>query len=583
MSGLIALIDLERRPVARQLMSRCVEVSAHRGPPGSATPLPWVHLSALGSHAQVMTNRRFALLVHGRASLLGSPSARPTIDDLLQSCERDGLQALDDLDGEVAWIGVDLRSGEVRFARDRSGIKPLMKRVSGTLLGFASEPAPLLEIGPRPAPNEGMIAEYLSGAPQHRSETLWQGIERVNPLAVGAISSAGHMTISPSRRIELASPSRSDAEWLEALRATMTAAVTDRIDADGITAVELSGGFDSTTNLAIAASTSEHERLLAVVRDYTGTPTEETAYWQAALRRYPVPSLITPAQESHAGWMLTDARLTGDRPVVPHLGAWRTELSAIRRHGVRVTLSGQGGDERLGHSYRLPQQRLLHGDLVGAYQAVRHHAGVEAPRAIARRLFSAAAAGLVGPRGPDSGSRSWLTADLRRRVHLQERIMPRRHGAPTPVQNELIEWATGEIPHQYLEAAERTASAHGLELRHPFFDWRVIELCCQMPERLRTTPTDPRAAHRHAFADVLPRAVTERRDKADFTEPYRASVIDEAIFDDPTRASVVTNGWVDERWLCGAVERTRAGALGSAALLTIVASVEAWARVWVDE
>ncbi len=582
MSGFIAIIDLRRNPVDPELMGRCEAASAHRGIPQRRDPQPWVSFSALGDHARSAVNERFAVIIHGRAQFLSSPDTEASTEALLSLCETGGLRALDDLDGEVAWVAIDLRSGEVRFARDRSGVKPLMMRRSGNLLGLASEPAPLLRIGRTPEPNEGMIAEYLSGAPQNRSETVWVGIDRLAPLSVGSVDPNGHVSTSAERSIDLSTPVRSETEWLELLRTTMTEAVVNRLDPAGVTAIELSGGFDSTTNLALAATSGNPYLLLAVVRDYSGTTTEETAYWRAALDRFPVEVLITPAQESHSGWMIDDARRFGDRPVVPHLGAWRTELAAITAAGVRVSVSGQGGDERLGHSYKLPQQLLARGRVRAALTALRHHAGVTDRRSAARRLVMAGVASVAGSRSPTVANRTWLSTDLAHRVDLQARIIGPEQGGGTPVQSELVAWATGEIPHQYLEAAERTAASHGVELRHPFFDWNIVELCCQMPEPIRTRPDDPRAAHRRTFADVLPALVTERRDKADFTEPYRAAVIDEGLFDDPLDAALVRHGWIDGSWLVGAVERTRAGQLGSAALLTIAASVEAWARAWVD-
>ena len=73
----------------------------------------------------------------------------------------------------------------------------------------------------------------------------------------------------------------------------------------------------------------------------------------------------------------------------------------------------------------------------------------------------------------------------------------------------------------------------GVEVRYPFLDRRLIELCLRLPESQVRWRGAFRGLHRAAFAPRLPSSLISRTDKADLSRPYMRKLL-AAV--DPVRA-----------------------------------------------
>ena len=539
-------------------------------------------------HGTVGVSGHILSMLRPRLNSSGAPWGSAELAAAL--VERWGVKGVAEMSGDFAVVALSAEGELIAASRDRSGLKPLLWREHDGRAVFASEAAALVDVRglPRPAINEAMVAEYLCGAPQHRAESVWAGVDRVEPRSMVVRSGNRHVIERTPFDLDNSNASHNHSEvgdWNVDLHNTFVGAVERRLDR-GVTAVELSGGFDSTTVLGVAASLRTSDELLAAVRDYTGTPTEETKYWRAALDEYNVDALITPWDVDLEPWMLDDAQATADRPCLPHLGPWRHELATLSARGIKISLTGQGGDERLGHSYQLPWQLLRQGKVGAAAAAAQHHLGVDQKTAL-KLLLQRGPRRLAGwqmpalqPADRQLRNRVWLRQDLVSRVDLANRTRRPRYTSESMTVDELAGWAFGEIPNQYLEAAERCSARQGIDLRHPFVDPDLVELCLRMPESIRTSPHDPRAAHRRVFGQYLPNAVLNRQDKADFTSQYVDRLSSEGIFIDADHAAVVQSGWIESDWLADALDRLATGSNSAAALISILATVEAWAQCW---
>jgi asparagine synthase (glutamine-hydrolysing) len=95
------------------------------------------------------------------------------------------------------------------------------------------------------------------------------------------------------------------------------------------------------------------------------------------------------------------------------------------------------------------------------------------------------------------------------------------------------------------DALDRMAVPAGLELRHPFFDRRVVEFLVALPDHFRLRHGTHRYLTRRTYADVLPDIVRTRMDKPDIDHV----VLDALRAVDPDawldHLEVVSRGWVD--------------------------------------
>ena len=75
---------------------------------------------------------------------------------------------------------------------------------------------------------------------------------------------------------------------------------------------------------------------------------------------------------------------------------------------------------------------------------------------------------------------------------------------------------TGGLQPFALEVFDKAAAAFGIDLRHPFWDKRVVEFCLALPSEQKLHQGWSRIILRRAMADVLPTEVQWRTDKTNF-------------------------------------------------------------------
>jgi asparagine synthase (glutamine-hydrolysing) len=64
------------------------------------------------------------------------------------------------------------------------------------------------------------------------------------------------------------------------------------------------------------------------------------------------------------------------------------------------------------------------------------------------------------------------------------------------------------------ETFDRLGAFHGVQLRHPFFDKRLVEFCVSLPLELKVNNGMTRWVLREAMRGTLPESIRERRDKS---------------------------------------------------------------------
>jgi len=127
------------------------------------------------------------------------------------------------------------------------------------------------------------------------------------------------------------------------------------------------------------------------------------------------------------------------------------------------------------------------------------------------------------------------------------------------------------------EAADRGAVASGIDLRHPFYDRRLVELAFATPETARIGPAQNRAAMREAMRSRLAPETAARVTKADISrvlvEAARAGDVRPHL-KVPMLADL---GWVEPAEVAALAGRVLSSGDASAALpLWRVIGVEAW-------
>lgn len=576
--GILAAPAAERAELEVRLRQMAAAVR-HRGPDGEGV-LVERHEAALlllghrrlaiidptETGAQPMTDAsgRFTLLFNGAIynfveilAELGERAPAGCRSDtaaLLYAWATWGPSCLLRLNGMFAFALWDRREGALYLVRDRFGEKPLLfarAPMEGIHLAFGSEAKALFGAGLlTPRPELRGLAQFLAtrDVDHEPGRTLFEGVEQVPAGCYlrARIEPGGRLDLRLERYYRLHPPATRrplDVELVEEARALLTDAVRLRLRSDVPIGGSLSGGLDSSVVTALALRSGLRYRVFtssfAATSSSAAEPGDETAWAERVLTGLRVPQDLVVRSSPTAGEFSAELLKVlyhqeapfADTSICAHFALMRT----VADTGVKVLLSGQGGDEVLGGypSYffvllgELLRARRL-GELLG--EARSRHALASEPR---RRLLLGALYQAAPP---------WLRQRLYQlRVRAQfplsalgERLWreapARFQRQPPPLcADDAADWGLFDrylldcivrfaLPH-ILRHDDRSSMAHGVESRAPFLDHRLLELMLSTDPTARLGDGYTKRLLRRVAEGLLPDEVRLRVDKTGFFSP----------------------------------------------------------------
>ncbi|MEA3035737.1 MAG: hypothetical protein QOH04_1502 [Sphingomonadales bacterium] len=467
---------------------------------------------------------------------LGGEAARRTSDAalLLAALERWEEEALDRLVGDFAFALWDGKRRRLLLGRDYAGQRPLHFHRGPGFVAFASMPKGLHALPEIPYRlNQEAALGFLALMPENGPATLFEGVDRVEPGQIVAITSGG---LAPRKYwqprvdpIALKSPGDYQAAMRERIDLAVAACLRGAGDRVG---AHLSAGLDSSAVAATAAmllrpSDGRVVAYTAVPREgYDGPFVANTIGDEGAL------AAATAAMHPNIDHVLV--RTTGrtpldhldrqfllyERPVLNLCNAtWADAINDdARARGLNVLLTGQMGNMSFSYAgmEHLPEL-LARGRLLRlaatAFALFRGgtRAGTIAAQTIGpflpRPLWQAI--GRLRGGGKGLADYSLIRAEeaalqaraSRRGLDLSYR--PRRDPAATRL------WVLARTDPGTLNKG--TLAGWGLDTRDPTADRRLMEFCLRVPAEQYLRGGMPRALARQGLADRLPDVVLNER------------------------------------------------------------------------
>lgn len=456
---------------------------------------------------------------------------------------------------------------------DRMGLRPLYV-ASGTESAVVSTDLAVLarETGAWRDLDEDYLADMFATGMHLGGRTPYRSIRRLR-IGEHATWQAGRLRVAGGWQPPSQPLAGTFGEHQELLRATVDAAVAGALPAEGAQAVELSGGLDTSTVLAVAAGRGPTHALSFVHPGHPGS--DETPWMRAALA-------TTAAQ-----WHPIDASQRGTFADGPELGIflpapsrrilnWASnaaEESIARELGVSAILTGEGGDAvffagllpwyladllRTGRLTELRRESIRW----GSDGPLRRSAAFWTRQGAfgGLRQWRAGRTLTLEPPGALAESAPWLHPAYLRSHRLQDRttrttgLRARSVHGQAVVENivRCVEFARS----RYLFPCA------GVEWRYPLLAPSMVDLALSTPWRIAADPRIDRAVQRYAFNGLVSETILRRRSK---------SVSDEAILHGFERhprwrdylgdsPHVVARGYVDpQAWRAalGSVGRVR--------------------------
>lgn len=493
-------------------------------------------------NGEIYNYRELRERLHARGARFRGSSDTEVI---LEGCVQDGVAGLlPQLNGMFAFAIWDSKEKTLYLARDRMGEKPLYYMATGSLVLFASElkalrafPRWKARISPTAA------AAFLRHGCVPGPGSIYEGVRKLPPGGLAIIRDGvppreeRYWSLRTTIEQRAADPGHVDEnEAVDALDALLRDAVSLRMIADVPLGAFLSGGYDSSTVVALMQANAS-----APVRTFTAS------FEQAQFDEAPHAEAVA----RHLGTEHTTFRVEGREAceVIPKLSQMYDEpfadssqipthlISLLTRQQVTVALSGDGGDELFTGYNRYHWAEKIWAPFARMPWPIRRVCGATL-RSIPQGAIDCLSHLLPAASRPQqAGFNLHRIADLIGLPSIDavyEQLVSHTD-RPTAflkaVQDETGAWTKGEsfssqladpidrmryadlmtyLPDDVLTKVDRASMAVGLEVRAPILDHRVVEWVWRLPPHLNSRARRPKHLLRCVLERYVPATLVDR-------------------------------------------------------------------------
>lgn len=437
-------------------------------------------------------------------------------------------ETLKRLRGMYAFALFDHQTHRLWVVRDPLGVKPLYFVRRDGFFAFASEIKALLALPCiERRLDESSMYHYLTFANAPAPETFFQGIEK---LEAGTYIELGQNRQFRTRRYWDPShfiPDESgpdETECIEEVRRLLRQAVARRMISDVPFGVFLSGGVDSSLNVALMAELMDRPVETFSV-GIQGDTTNEFEYARQIAKLFGANHHETVIGDADFLSLLPRLAYLQDEPLADPVCIPLYYVSKLARDsGVTVIQVGEGSDEIFAGYY---MYHLFNGWRSQVFS------GVQAQPRLLRSLMRAAGERVLPAefvdalRRAEEGAPFFLgnaiafwdaeKAKLLRNTRAREtssqyigKLWAESRDAD-PLRNIINVELKNRLPELLLMRVDKMSMANSIETRVPFLDEDVVEFALRIPSRLKQKDGQPKYILKRAAEGLIPRDTIYRR------------------------------------------------------------------------
>ncbi len=432
----------------------------------------------------------------------------------------------------------DRQQRRLLCSRDRLGVKPFVHATHQGRWWFSSEAPGIGAVLPLHRADAGKLHDFLAyGYRREDGHSFFADVHELPP-GHNLVLQDGRQQLqrwwSLPEAVDAAAPASRFEARAEQLHALLTDAVRLRLRSDVPVALLQSGGLDSSAIAACVQAEIEAGRAGAFpIRAFTsvhpGHASDETAWVRALMQRLPrLQSIeLQPPGDELAGQLAGYVKaLQEPQASAASFAHWHL-MQAVRAHGVKVVLNGQGADEALaGYGPLVAGYRLLDLALRNPWRALAEARDMHAVIGLGwSHLASQTAKAMLGRRAA-SAWRGWLTEGplrvLTPELRAQARPLPEVAATVRPanlqrhLRSQLLHYGFTQILHY----EDRSSMSQGVEVRSPFVDYRLMEFAFTLPDDDKFSGGRTKRLLREAFRAELPADIVDAGRKIGFGTPF---------------------------------------------------------------
>ncbi|HWC77529.1 MAG TPA: asparagine synthase (glutamine-hydrolyzing), partial [Blastocatellia bacterium] len=640
--------------VDESIVSRMRDTMSHRGPDDVGVyidrdkrvglghrRLSIVDLSPAGHNPMANEDHRVWITFNGE--IYNHASLRPGLiekgheyrsrsdtETIIHLYEERGLDFVHELEGDFAIALWDENQRRLVLARDRIGVKPLYYSVKGGRLLFASEIKAILA---HPTVDrdidEEALYHYLTFLTTPAPQTLFAGIQKLPAGCMLTCDEHGDVKVIRywdavvPRRTPGSSAEADERECSNEVLRLLSSSIEKRMMSDVPFGVFLSGGVDSTANVALMARLTSQP-----VKTFTVGFRDQTTYNELDEARFVAAEYGTDHHEVIIDQdalidFLPDLIFHQDEPIADPVCVPLYYVSRLaRENGVTVVQVGEGSDELFSGYLHYANYLDLH------RYAWRYLAALPSPlrRVIASAgTLSLRAVGAVAPSkvrrfAPDlmrrlaageelfwSGAlvfsethkRHLVSESARARIAASSGVNPQSLSSHAIVQTDLERLLAGKPDADELERmiykelklrlselllmrVDKITMATSVEARVPFLDHKLVEFAMSLPQSMKYRRGEPKRLLKRALRGVVPDRVLDRR-KQGFGAPINEWMLDRlgafvesTLLNSPLRRRELFN----YDFIRTLLSEQRAGKANHSFLLWSLLNLSLWYEYW---
>lgn len=554
MCGIAGIFNLDSSPVNKDLLTKMTRILSHRGPDDEGIylsdnlglghrRLSIIDLSARGH--QPMSNEDSTIWISYNGEIYNHLSLREELqrkghqyksgtdtETIVHLYEEKGIACLDYLDGEFVFAIWDAKRKIIFAARDRLGVKPFYYYISDKSFIFASEiKAILLHPDIRKEVDLQALSYYLSFSVSPAPLTMFKNIFKLEAghyLVVnkdGKFEKRQYWDAVPKEKIRC-----SEKEAIENIRIRLKDSIRKRLMSDVPFGTFLSGGIDSSTNLALMSKLiNEPVRTFNVAID--GFCGYDETYFAELVSRYfntEYHSLRIKSDDFYS--VFDDLTYYTDEPLCDYACIPNFYLAKLaRENGVYVIQVGEGNDELFcGYSsyiaisnlerYFSILPRLIKNPIFNLLKFIHGenlHYSIE--RAVKEKNIFLGGSYLFTEEEKKSlfsetVKFSTLNSSCVYVANIYQRLLHKFPSAD-PLDKMVYLDLKVRLPELLLMRADKMTMANSVEARLPFLDYQFVEYAMSLPSNSKYHYNQTKYIFKKSLKGILPNEVISQSKK----------------------------------------------------------------------
>jgi asparagine synthase (glutamine-hydrolysing) len=557
MCGIAGILNLNNNKVDPGIIQSMTDAVAHRGPDAEGIwneneialghrRLSIIDLSTAANQPFTDNSGRFVTVFNGEIYNYNDVKRKITAYDFRTTSDTEvlvaayakwGADCLHHFRGMFAFAIWDKQEKELFLARDCFGVKPLYFFIDDSVFLFSSEIRSVLASNKvRRKVNANALYEYFS----YQSVSYpYSIIENVSQIEAGSWMKIKNGKIDKKRYWDVTKPeSNFDFNNADAVQKNikhlLLQSVERRLVSDVPVASFLSGGIDSSAIVGLMAEASSSQPNTFNISFEEGE-FNEAKYAELISKKFNTNHTSILLKPSSFLDELENALNAIDRPSADGINTYVVS-KAIQEKGIRVALSGIGGDELFAgypifSQYLQLQQRKFFWEFPSSLRRIaasliagtnksknnRIAQVLNAPSCsienlypFLRQIFSPKQITTFSPGIISGDSITSVQKDLESRKHNIDKL-------PLLSQVSVAEYL-GYTQNTLLKDTDQMGMAVALEIREPYFDQDLVEFVLNVPDQLKK-PTYPKSLLVESLKPMLPDEIVFRK-KQGFLFPW---------------------------------------------------------------